>query len=170
MINTQTATDQLYGEHNDGLEWECPVAQIKQVFQCWAKQFQHQSVVLTTRSEVVDVWKAICNIRCMSTGLLTYNWYYSCFMSCYTDTLDIALFTCVTLKTSSDLQSQNWQLIDIKRIMRPSTAHTNRQLDLWCSYNQYTTALTSHTLPSYVSYYSLPILIRAGSWSDLSTQ
>jgi len=54
-------TDQLYSDHKNGLEWESAVTEIKQVFQCGAKKFQHQSVVFAARSKIVDMRKPICN-------------------------------------------------------------------------------------------------------------
>jgi len=43
----------------------------------------------------------------------------------------------------------DWQeLMVLQRIVQPSTACANGQLELWCSCNQHTTTLTSHTRPS----------------------
>lgn len=52
---------QLYGYHEDGLEGEGAVTEIKQVFQAGPQQLQHHGIVLPTWPKVVHLRNTLCN-------------------------------------------------------------------------------------------------------------
>ena len=50
-VDVLDAGNELVGEEEDGLERELAVAEVEEVFERWAEQVEHHSVVVTFRAE-----------------------------------------------------------------------------------------------------------------------
>lgn len=55
LLTHRLDTHQLNGDHQDGLEGECSVTQVKEILKTGAEQLQNHGVVFPTGPEIEDL-------------------------------------------------------------------------------------------------------------------
>lgn len=58
--NNTRITHKLDGNHENSFQWEFAITEVEQIFEARTQQFQHQRIVLATRTKIVNLWHTIC--------------------------------------------------------------------------------------------------------------